>query len=726
MWRALALLGCLIAVPAGGQEMAANMTGYMPPISALPFLPPRTVLGGLIFQPLDGEPGNNPSTRWIGMGLPGDPADPTIPLQLYQSLHPAMMKGFYELFGGRWDWTGWGLAHDDINFYPIDIHQGCGCDTVQNYNKMRALGSLVSARQATPTAANVAATGTPLKMLAGVGPTWTSGQAIEDASRDRVPGSPTPTPLVQTDVTPPPTPTVDKAGYNPGGSDQPYDGFRIDGLDFAATIANVDWLSLGGQWNPFAYSGHNCPTWTPGGRPIEWAPNSQVLIDGSSGSPAVTMDKILSLSQLYPPKPYEFNIKTPPTPIAGPNNDGSNCPASGATPTWSQATRHISRFGVFFPWFAGATVSANQTKAGQILGLPGAATSAQMRRGSFYGDMIDCERSWSNGSNSGSCHAWSPAFGTDTLNASTALIGMVESGTGDITGNSNLITPAEMNWAAWSSIIHGARVLEWDSGIPSATVAGGQTISPYDQAADTGAMIWKMAVILNMPFTAALKNHQSYVQSTSPALGYDWPNYSSNWLNDGIEVSTRCFSCQQATGSAVYFPFGFYIFAATRYSETSPTVSFPLNVTFTIADKNAKSITSYLGVSGSTTPWSAGAVGANVSVTMNHANPGWATAGATVTLRTYDSSTDKNATEKVLGTMQSWGGNTLVITPLSGQAVPAGAFDPTFTGCPPTGGGGLRPCVMDIVFAKTLTTSNGVFSDTFAAPSTVHIYHPND
>jgi hypothetical protein len=712
----LALCACWNEVAA--QEVAANMTGYMPPLSATPFLPPRVILGGLVFQAIDGEPGNEPATRWNGMGLPGDPNDPTNPLQFYQSNHPAMQRGFYHLIGQWWTWPFWGLDHDDPVFFPIDLHQGCGCDTMPNYNRMRNLGALVSSRQATPTLGNVAGTGQPLKTLPGVGPTWTAGQAIEDAQQDRTLGNPTPTPLVQTDVTPPPTPTVDAA------KSQPYDGFRIDGLDFVDTVLKLDWLSLGSAYNPYAYSGHNCPTWSGPSRMIEWAPNSQVLIDGSSNGKA--MKDILSLTQLYPPQPISFPIKMPPQPIGGPNNDGSNCPASGATPTFAQATKHVSRFGVFFPWFAGATVSANQTKAGQILGLPGAATSSQMRRGSLYGDMIDCERSWSNGSNSGSCHSWAPAFGTPVLNASTPLIAMVEDGTGDISGNSNAITPAEMNWAAWSSIIHGARVLEWDSGLPSTTIQSGQVISPYDQAADIGAMIWKMALIIQMPLVAATGTHQSYVQSTSPALGYDWPNYSNNWLNDGIEVSTRCFNCQLAGTSALWFPSGFYIFAATRYSETAPSATFPLNVTFTIADKAAKTVTSYLGASSSSTPWAAGAVGANVSITMNHANPGWATAGSTLTLRTIDNTQFKNATETVLGTMVSWNGNTLIVQPLSGQAVPAGAFNGT-TSCPATGAGWVRPCLLDLIFTKTISpVTNGVFSDTFAAPSTVHIYHPND
>jgi hypothetical protein len=718
----LALLAGLIATPAAAQEMAANMTGYMPPLSATPFLPPRLILGGLVFQAIDGEPGNDPRTRWNGMALPGDPNDPTNPLQLFQSNHPAMQRGFYHLVGLSWNWPSWGLAHDDTNFFPIDVHQGCGCDIMANYNKMRNLGSLVSARQATPTLGNVSHTGQPLKMLAGVGPTWTAGQAIEDVSRDRTPGNPTPTPLVQTDVIPPPTPTVDTANTT-----QPYDGFRIDGLDFADTLLKIDWLSLGAAYNPYVYAGHNCPTWGGPTRLMEWAPNPQVMIDGSSGGTA--MKDILSLTQLYPPLPIEFPVKMPPQPIGGPNSDGSTCPASGATPTFAQATVHVDRFGIFFPWFAGATVSANQTKAGQILGLPGAATSAQMRRGSLYGDMIDCERSWSNGSNPGSCHSWAPAFGTPVLNASTPLIGMVEGGTGDISGNSNAITPAEMNWAAWSSIIHGARVLEWDSGLPSTTIQSGQVISPYDQAADVGAMIWKMAVIIQMPLVAATGTHQSFVQSTSPALGYNWPNYSNNWLNDGIEVSTRCFNCQLAGTNALWFPSGYYIFAATRYSETSPSVTFPLNVSFTIADKAAKTVTSYLGVSSSSTAWAAGAVGANVAITMNHANPGWATAGSTITLRTIDGTESKNATETVLGTMVSWGGNTLIVQPLSGQAVPAGVFGATGPSntCPPTGSGWTRPCLLDLIFTKTISpVTNGVFSDTFAAPSTVHIYHPND
>ena len=201
--------------------------------------------------------------------------------------------------------------------------------------------------------------------------------------------------------------------------------------------------------------------------------------------------------------------------------------------------------------------------AGQrIYGLrnPGMVAD-QAQRGSNYGDMIDILRGYQ---------------------ANKPIFTFVENGqpfTGSTNG-STYITPPELNWAIWSSIIHGARgVIYFDhsfSGPGTAAVnveqgfyrsiQPGQSISIYNQIKATNALVLQLAPVLNSPFALRLCHRQSgRIFLSTPSLNF----------NGGIELMAK-FSNGQ-----------FYIFATTRDSETQQNIS----VTFTLADHYSGPVT---------------------------------------------------------------------------------------------------------------------------------------
>ena len=227
------------------------------------------------------------------------------------------------------------------------------------------------------------------------------------------------------------------------------------------------------------------------------------------------------------------------------------------------AKAHIDASSVDEYWFAGAKSNYyNTLDAGGLLDNLGTnMTPDQAARGSNYGDIISDEEAITGGS--------------------TPLYGLVETGgpyTSD-TSASTYITPAELNWAVWSSLIHGARgVIYFDHtfGGPAQsnnnmynsyyqTVQPGQTVSMYTQVQQTDALVEQMAPVLNSPTALG------YV--TVNNAGYQ--NGAVVSLFSGIETLAKDVNGQ------------FYIIADTRDSETQTNIS----ATFTIADKNATSVT---------------------------------------------------------------------------------------------------------------------------------------
>jgi hypothetical protein len=228
-------------------------------------------------------------------------------------------------------------------------------------------------------------------------------------------------------------------------------------------------------------------------------------------------------------------------------------------------------------WFgdsSGANGFYNDTCPGIAMNVPmnagaGSTGSADIcRRGSHYGQMIDVERSWANLTNTGSGDA---AFGLSGITAIMPLQGFVENNPPP--GCSCRIPlPAEMNWAVWSSIIHGARGINYFWEGFNTTVQSGQTRSLQTQAPITNLLIKQLAPVLHSPFAIGF--------ATATPHGYTFPTYEQNWMNGGIETSVHWYNDGTVTNAGLVLSNGFYILSDTRYGETSG--SFPLTATFTV------------------------------------------------------------------------------------------------------------------------------------------------
>ena len=235
--------------------------------------------------------------------------------------------------------------------------------------------------------------------------------------------------------------------------------------------------------------------------------------------------------------------------------------------------RHIDLNTADLYWFSGSRdpswsgyMLGSTGAGGQIYGLPGGINADQAQRGSNYGDMIDVLRGYQ-------AQTGHPG----------PVVSIIEDGdpfTGDSNGSS-YIKPAEMNWAVWSSFIHGARgIMYFDhsfSGPGAAnvnveqsyyqTVQPGQTISIVGQITATDALIKQLAPVLNSPFAI------NYVSTTQG--GYNFGQPDSYSLAGGIETMAKDYNGQ------------FYIFADTRDSETQHNIA----ATFVLNDPNAVSVT---------------------------------------------------------------------------------------------------------------------------------------
>ena len=226
------------------------------------------------------------------------------------------------------------------------------------------------------------------------------------------------------------------------------------------------------------------------------------------------------------------------------------------------STAHIDASSIDLYFFSGASTSAVQSWLGTLDKLPGGeATADEVARGSNYGALITDEEAYTGGA--------TPVF---------AYIDDGGAYTQD-TSTSDYITPSELNWAVWSSLIHGANGIiyfnntfggpdESDDNLANTfyqTVQPGQTVSIYTQVQQTDALISQLAPVLN----------------SATALGYVTVNNASYENGtilsqfNGIEVMAKDDNGQ------------FYIFADTADSLTQTNIS----ATFTIADTSATSVT---------------------------------------------------------------------------------------------------------------------------------------
>ena len=250
------------------------------------------------------------------------------------------------------------------------------------------------------------------------------------------------------------------------------------------------------------------------------------------------------------------------------NVNGSACGASG-TMTMSQVFSctsgmpggtHLNIATDDLYWFAGSGNSDAQYDGGMVEQNGGSATAAQMARGSNYGDMVDIMRGW----------LAPPA-------QDAPIAPYIETEDGLLTGSGvREITPPELNWAVWSTILHGARMViyfgttsnygsEATFGF-SQNVLPGQSISMYTQGQDTNTLVENLAPIINSPFAL------DYA-SVSPA-GYTFPTEDLGWTNTpGIDVMTKYYTGGSFTNPSGTFGNGFYIIASPRASESATNIA---------------------------------------------------------------------------------------------------------------------------------------------------------
>ena len=244
----------------------------------------------------------------------------------------------------------------------------------------------------------------------------------------------------------------------------------------------------------------------------------------------------------------------------GPGNNSPQTWLTTPVATPDGTTRTLDLFSVDQYFFSGANNPYYQGSLGDLDNLGQSATASEVARGSSYGDLITYEEAASGGN--------------------TPIYALIETG-GPSTSNTaaaSYITPPELNWAVWSSLIHGANGIEYfdhsfagpgesDNNMYDLyyqTVQPGQTVSMYTQVEDTDALVEQMAPVLNSP----------------TALGYvtvNTPSYENGQivsLFSGIEVMAKDYNGQ------------FYIFADTADALTQTNIS----ATFTIADTNATEV----------------------------------------------------------------------------------------------------------------------------------------
>lgn len=243
------------------------------------------------------------------------------------------------------------------------------------------------------------------------------------------------------------------------------------------------------------------------------------------------------------------------------------------------STRHIDAQSSDLYAFGGCNNGAysQEQAAGQLGAMYDQSTTqiavsqSQCTRGSSYGDVISAQRLQGVGE---------------------PLYTLVEDGqpytVTDPTGNT-YITPPQLNWAVWSSYIHGARGTVWfdhtfggpnqcdlclQSGGYYTTIQAGQTVSIFTQVTNTNALVAQMAPQLNSPKAIGYA-------TVSPA------GYTSD--DDIILTSPPSFAPLHTSGieiRTVWDGSNFYIFADTRDDQSTTGIS----ATFTLNDPAATSV----------------------------------------------------------------------------------------------------------------------------------------
>lgn len=241
-------------------------------------------------------------------------------------------------------------------------------------------------------------------------------------------------------------------------------------------------------------------------------------------------------------------------------------------------SRHLDIAGGDKYWFASQNITSSLNDGRVIEMGSGVAVADQMARGSNYGDLVDLYRSWYT---TYPAPIWSPYIENDD--------GLLGPGPGGANIGGVPVTPPQMNWAAWSSLVHGARAIIYfgapsDNGWGSTfgfgtTVQAGQNVSIFTQACNTNALVQNLAPVLNSPFAVG------YVTASPAAYNFPTPLVSVNtgrngWGVTGIDVMAKYYTAGTYANPAGTFGAGFYIFAHYRGSQTAANIA----ATFTTAD----------------------------------------------------------------------------------------------------------------------------------------------
>jgi hypothetical protein len=201
---------------------------------------------------------------------------------------------------------------------------------------------------------------------------------------------------------------------------------------------------------------------------------------------------------------------------------------------------------------------------------PPVLTADQMARGSNYGDMVDQMRT-----------TWlMPPY------APSAPYIETEDGLVSDTG-ARRILPPEFNWAVWSTIIHGARMVyyfgttsNFGSGSTfgfNTTLQSGQSVTMFQQGQATNTQIANLARIINAPFALGY--------ATMSPGGYMFPT-PHLVLDNGLEICAKYYTGGGFTNSTGTFGNGFYILSDVRGSETQTNIS----ATFTVVSNYAGAV----------------------------------------------------------------------------------------------------------------------------------------
>ena len=251
-----------------------------------------------------------------------------------------------------------------------------------------------------------------------------------------------------------------------------------------------------------------------------------------------------------------------------------------ATPNGSK--RHLDLASVDIYWMAGDNGPDGGAYNSGLLYQRDMLSRDERRRGARYGDMID----WIARGNPICQH---PKWQSD-YPAPVAVF--VETG-GPYTENNTVASysqPPEINAAVWSTLIHGARHVQYFSHTFGSAGGGGtllfndfykqpypgQSISVYDQVKATNTQIASLATVLNSPFAIG------FVTVSPEGWKFGDPALSA-FKGDGFDVMAKLHNVAGGDNA-------FYVFCMPRYSpalqDQTATFTVKSGTTATVVGEN--------------------------------------------------------------------------------------------------------------------------------------------